>query len=226
MKLNFSKEVGERFTGLGVYWAELVDVNNHVENLELIGYISSAVENIKKEHVLESLVQNKFVRAYRDFFWRIGLDPTKTRPSAEALLRRVLAGKDFPRINPLVDVYNVVSMQSLLPIAAFDVEKLKGELLMKFANVGEFFLGIGMDKPVALTGKEVVVRDDEKLVAIYPYRDADATKVTPATRHVFLMVCGVPGIDLDYLQTTGETLVKQVVKFCGGTPLTQSLAMA
>ncbi|BAJ51379.1 conserved hypothetical protein [Candidatus Caldarchaeum subterraneum] len=226
MKLNFSKEVGERFTGLGVYCAELVDVNNHVENRELVAYISSAVENIKKEHVLERLVQNKFVRAYRDFFWRIGIDPTKTRPSAEALLRRVLAGRDFPRINPLVDVYNVVSMQSLLPIAAFDVEKLKGELLMKFANVGELFLGIGMDKPVALTGKEVVVRDDEKLVAIYPYRDADATKVTSATRHVFLMVCGVPGIELDYLQNTGETLVKQVMKFCGGTPLTQYLATA
>ncbi|MDJ0271592.1 MAG: phenylalanine--tRNA ligase beta subunit-related protein [Candidatus Caldarchaeum sp.] len=226
MKLIFSREVSERFTGLGVYCAELVGVNIDVENHELPVYISEAVESVKKEHVLESLVQNKFIRAYRDFFWRIGIDPTKTRPSAEALLRRVLAGKDFPRINPLVDVYNVVSMQSLLPIAAFDVEKLKGELLMRFAEVGESFLGIGMDKPVTLTGKEVVVRDDEKLVAIYPYRDADVTKVTSATRHVFLMVCGVPGIDSNYLQSTGENLVKQVMKFCGGTPIIQYLAVA
>ncbi len=226
MKLIFSKAVSERFAGLGVYCAELVGVETGGEKPELISYISAAVEAVKKEHVLERLVQNPLIRAYRDFFWRIGIDPTKTRPSAEALLRRVLAGRDFPRVNTLVDVYNVVSMQSLLPIAAFDADKLRGELVMDLSRNGEFFLGIGMDKPAELTGKEVVVRDDEKLIAIYPYRDADATKVTLETRHVFLMVCGVPGIDVDYLQSTGENLVKQVTKFCGGTFVKQYVASA
>ncbi|MEM1944718.1 MAG: phenylalanine--tRNA ligase beta subunit-related protein [Nitrososphaerota archaeon] len=83
------------------------------------------------------------VRAYRDFFWRMAIDPTKTRPSAEALLRRVLQGREFPRVNTLVDVYNVVSMKNIVPIAAFDADRLVGDLVMRFARKGEKFSGIG-----------------------------------------------------------------------------------
>jgi DNA/RNA-binding domain of Phe-tRNA-synthetase-like protein len=107
---------------------------------------------VKQKFTLESLKDEPVFRAYRDFFWKIGIDPTKNRPAAEALIRRILGGRSIPRINTAVDAYNLASMSTCIAIAAFDIDKLDGEITMRFANNGESFLGIGMDKPVTLAG--------------------------------------------------------------------------
>src|SRR5207245_9542815 len=86
-------------------------------------------------------------RAYRDFFCRVGVDPTKVRPAAEALLRRVIQGKPFPRINALVDGYNLASAETRIALAAFDIANLRGDLRMRRSRPGETFLGIGMRHP-------------------------------------------------------------------------------
>ena len=102
---------------------------------------------VKSRFTLESLKDEPVFRAYRDFFWRIGVDPTKVRPAAEALIRRVLGGRSIPRINTVVDAYNLVSMTTCIALAAFDVSRLNGDIIMRFADKGEEFFGIGMDKP-------------------------------------------------------------------------------
>ena len=136
-------------------------------------------------------------RAYRDFYWKVGIDPTKTRPAGEALTRRILGGRDLPTINTLVDSYNIASAESNVAIAAFDLSSVsKGSLRMRKAIPGEAFFGIGMDSPITLSGVEVVIEDEGKmnLVAVYPYRDSDSSKVTENTHDVLMMMCGVPGL--------------------------------
>nr|WP_301287551.1 phenylalanine--tRNA ligase beta subunit-related protein [Methanocalculus alkaliphilus] len=64
----------------------------------------------------------------------MGVDPTKTRPAFEALVRRILAGKALPAIKPAVDAYNLRSASSSIPIAAFDAGRLSGDLTMRFAE--------------------------------------------------------------------------------------------
>jgi len=142
---------------------------------------------------------------------------TKVRPAAEALLRRVTQGKPFPRINALVDAYNLASAETRIALAAFDKANLRGELRMRRSRSGETFLGIGMEGPVTLTGVEVVCEDADRLVAIYPYRNADASKVTSDTRDVCFLVCGVPGIAHEALREAAATAANLVTRFCGGT---------
>jgi DNA/RNA-binding domain of Phe-tRNA-synthetase-like protein len=140
-------------------------------------------------------------RAYRDFYWKVGIDPTKTRPAGEALIRRILGGRDLPSINTLVDSYNIASAESFVAIAAFDLSSVsKDKLLMRKAFPGESFLGIGMDSSIDLSGVEVVIEDEgsKNLIAVYPYRDSEGSKVIESTHDVLLMMCGVPGIsDVD-----------------------------
>ncbi|MEM1949331.1 MAG: phenylalanine--tRNA ligase beta subunit-related protein [Candidatus Caldarchaeum sp.] len=212
MRFSIAGEVSAFFKGLGVRLALVQEVSVAVGVEGLEDYIS----NVRKTLKLDELTRHPLVRAYRDFFWRIGVDPTKTRPSAEALLRRVLQGKKFPRVNTLVDVYNIVSMKYVVPIAAFDADRLAGDLVMRFARSGERFQGIGMEKPLTLSGGEVVVEDGQKLIAVYPYRDADSSKVTERSRNVLLMVCGVPGVDMEYLKNCSDELVEAVLSKCGG----------
>jgi DNA/RNA-binding domain of Phe-tRNA-synthetase-like protein len=165
---------------------------------------------------LESLKDQPTVRAYRDFFWRVGVDPTKHRPAAEALIRSVLRGRVLPRINTLVDAYNLASMKTEVALAAFDADKIEGDLLMRFADEGDEFVGIGMKGPMRLQGGEIVVSDAEKLVAVYPYRDAESSKITATTRNALLMICGVPGVGDDILQNAAQAAREYIIMFCGG----------
>ncbi len=219
MWLEISPSIIEEFPGLEVRLVKLSDVRVKSTNINTLNdEIESVTRRVRSNYSLDSLKDVELVRYYRDFFWRIGLDPTKTRPSAEALMRRLLLGKPFPRVNPLVDAYNLASVMSLIPIAAFDFDLLKMNLLMRTSREGELFYGIGMNHSQTMTGKEIVVQDREKLIAIYPYRDAETTKVTEKTVNTLIMVCGAPKVPAEKLERATELVVEYITRFCGGNP--------
>ncbi|NOZ58400.1 MAG: hypothetical protein GXO66_02300 [Euryarchaeota archaeon] len=165
---------------------------------------------LRAELTLASLKDNAIVRAYRDFYWRIGIDPTKLRPASEALVRRILAGKPLPEINNLVDAYNLASAMTLIPMGAYDAGKIKGELRIRTSQ-GERFVGIG-GKEITTKG-EIVLSDDEKVLSIYPYRDADATKITASTKTAVVVLCGVRGVDRDYLRRSARKTLEIISRF-------------
>lgn len=215
MVLEFSQELTDRFPDLRVLTTRVDGVKVEKKSEELEEFKEEVKENVREEHDLESLKDVPIFRTYRDFFWEIDIDPTKTRPAAEALTRRVLQGKSLPTINTLVDAYNLASLTSGVPLAAFDHDSLEGDLLMRFAQEGEEFLGIGMDKPTELSGGEIVISDSEKLIAIYPYRDSEKTKITMSTNDVLFMVCGVPGAG-SRLRDAEKVMIDYVTRFCNG----------
>jgi DNA/RNA-binding domain of Phe-tRNA-synthetase-like protein len=216
MRISIQPQLNERFPGLKVLVCSVEGVRVEGEDTELESFKGEVVNEIKRDYDIATVKDIPIFRAYRDFFWRIGIDPTKNRPAAEALIRRVLAGKPLPTINTLVDAYNLASIKTCISIGAFDSEGIRGNLVLRLARRGEKFTGIGMDKPMVLEGNEAVVSDLEKLIAIYPYRDADYTKVTLSTRDVLLLICGAPGIDEDILKNAARTTTAYITRFCGG----------
>ena len=221
LKLIIDEEVKDRFPDLNVLLTEIDSVKVSEYSQELEEFKLEICDKLRKRYRLESLKDDPLVKTYRSFFWRIGIDPTKIRPAAEALLRRILSGRGIPRINTLVDSYNRASAESGIALAAFDLEKIDGDMVMRFAREGEEFHGIGMKKPKTLRGGEIVVADSSRLVAIYPYRDAEYSKVTLRTEKVCLMVCGVPGIRVEVLKNAGRLAVDYILRFCGGKLLNE-----
>jgi len=216
MNLIISSDIEPRFPRLRVLTSRITDVKVRKQDAELEKFKKELINNAKKQYNLDSLKDVASFRAYRDFFWKIEVDPTKNRPAAEALIRRILRGEQLPRINTLVDAYNLASIKTEIALAAFDADKLRGKLLMRIAEVGEEFMGIGMNKPMILQGSEIVISDEEKLVAIYPYRDAEDTKVTEQTRNVLLLICGVSGISEESLRNAAYVAIEFITHFCGG----------
>jgi DNA/RNA-binding domain of Phe-tRNA-synthetase-like protein len=216
MKITIDTELGACFPDLNNILLHIDGVKIQKKSPELEEFKQQITEQTRNEYNLESVKDNPTFRAYRDFFWRIKIDPTKIRPAAEALIRRLLAGKALPTINTLVDAYNLASIKSRIALATFDADKIQGNILMRFAKEGEQFYGIGMKKPLILNGGEIVVSDEEKLIAVYPYRDADNTKVTQETKNVTIVVCGVPGINKDSLERASQVVQKYIKCFCNG----------
>ncbi len=207
-----------RFPGLCVAEGRVDRLEVRATSPALEAFKPEAYARIRAAHTIENVKDDPSYRAYRDFFWRVGIDPTKTRPASEALVRRVLAGRPLPAINTAVDAYNLASALSGVPIAAFDAERLRGGLTMRLAAEGEPFRGIGMKEPIALKPNQVVIADQEQLIAVYPYRDADDSKVTAGTKTMHIVSCGVPGIGQEQVLRAYEMCAEYLEKYCAGQP--------
>jgi len=216
MILKIDSKLKTRFPDLTVLTLRIKGVQIQKRDAKLEKFKVEVMRQVRNDYNLDSVKDHPTFRAYRDFFWSIKIDPTKIRPAAEALIRRILAGKTLPSINTLVDAYNLASIKSRIALATFDADKLEGDLLMRFAEEGEQFYGIGMEKPLILKGGEIVVSDDQKLIAVYPYRDADNTKVTEETENVTIVICGVPGIPKETLENASHVALDYITRFCNG----------
>ena len=165
---------------------------------------------------LEVLKDHATVRAYRDLFWSLGIDPTKIRPSGEALLRRVLHGNEIPKISTVVDAYNLASLKTIIPLSGFDLNLVSPPLCIRFSKTHEEFHGIGMTAPVELTERMLVLADTKRIVCIYPHRDADATKITAETKNVLVIGYGAPNISQSQLRDAVEKALNFIIQTSEG----------
>jgi DNA/RNA-binding domain of Phe-tRNA-synthetase-like protein len=214
--VNWTEEVAARFPELAICVGTIDNVRIVKENESIKKLRRTVYEEAKAEHNVETLKDDPLVRAYRDFYWKLGIDPTKTRPSGEALLRRVLNGNELPDISTVVDAYNLASMETVIPISGFDQDKLDTPFEVRFARNSEPFIGIGMDKPILLTDKMPVLTDKHQVLCIYPYRDSDLTKITMQTRNVVIVGYGAPGLAESQLKEAAETTLSYIKQVSSG----------
>ncbi len=210
MEVHFDLDVAKKIPNLSVCLGSINSVsvqkdNEHIERIKKTVY-----DEARKKHTLEQLKDNPTVRAYRDLYWKLNVDPTKTRPSGEALLRRVLHGSNLPNISTVVDAYNLASMKTIIPISGFDRDRLSPPFHVRFARSGESILGIGMTEPFRLNEKMLVMADQKHVLCIYPYRDSDLTKITLTTSNVLIVAYGAPGISREKLNEAVEATVEYI----------------
>ena len=128
--------------------------------------------------------------AVRVMYKRIGVDPTKTRPSSEALLRRVRKGQPLPRVNSAVDVINWTSVERQLPFGLYDADRIEGEVVARLGEPGESYAGIRKDE-VHVAGRFVVA--DAKGAFGNPTSDSLRTSVTVETTALLVVVFAPAG---------------------------------
>jgi DNA/RNA-binding domain of Phe-tRNA-synthetase-like protein len=215
LEVRWSTDVLDKFPELALCIGTISEVHVQGDNEQLSRLQKKVYDEVRREHDVETLKDHSTVRAYRDFYWKLDIDPTKTRPSGEALLRRVLNGNELPHISTLVDAYNLASMQTIVPISGFDRDTLKLPFQVRFAN-DEAFTGIGMSKPMLLTKKMLVLTDEKQVVCIYPYRDSDNTKITMQTRNAVIVGYGAPRITGDQLIGAVEKTLEYIREVSGG----------
>jgi DNA/RNA-binding domain of Phe-tRNA-synthetase-like protein len=216
MRIEPGDEVKERLGDFDVYGARLLGLDVGPSSEEVGRRAREAERDVRESTTVDALKNDSIYGAFRDFFWRSGIDPTKTRPASEALARRVLHGSKLPSINSFVDSLNMASLKTKIPFAAFDDGMLEGAFVLRFATPGETILPIGREEQLVMEGNEIVISDEEKLIALYPHRDSDKTKITPKTRDAWIMSCGVPGLGSELLLSSLDTCIEEVRSACEG----------
>ncbi len=121
----------------------------------------------------------------RDLYRTFGIDPTKTRPSSESLLRRVIKKKPFPKILNAVDLCNYFALRFLLSLGLYDADKIKGEVIFRPGKEAESFAGIRKDE-VHVAARPVLV--DAEGPFGNPTSDSLRTSVTDSTRSLWMVI--------------------------------------
>jgi len=125
------------------------------------------------------------IAAVRTMYKRVGIDPTKTRPSSEALLRRVRKGDELPRINSLVDIVNWCSLETQLPYGLYDRNRMRGAVTLRLGRAGEEYEGIR--KAIVHVAGRLTLADDEGPFG-NPTSDSARTMVTTATTGALVVI--------------------------------------
>lgn len=150
--------------------------------------------------------------AVRTMYKRVGIDPTKTRPSSEALLRRVRKGDSLPRINSMVDVCNWCSFEFQLPYGLYDAARIQGDVTLRIGREGESYPGIRKDD-VHVAGRIALV--DAVGPFGNPTSDSARTMVTTGTTQGLLVVFAPRDVDVARLTHVMNVTSERMQQYTG-----------
>ena len=154
--------------------------------------------------------------AVRTMYKRVGIDPTKRRPSSEALLRRVRKGGALPRINAMVDVCNWCSLECQLPYGLYDAAHIEGDVVLRLGVEGESYPGIRKDE-VDVAGR-ITLADGQGAFG-NPTSDSARTMVTTATARALVVVFAPRAIEARRLDRVLDLTAQRMHEFTGARRL-------
>lgn len=172
---------------LGCVFAR-VKVDKHSE--ALWEEINASLTRLATRHKLEEVGSIPQIAAMRSAYKKLGKDPSRYRGSAEALLRRVLSGKGLYRINSLVDVNNLVSLESLLPAGSYDLGNVIPPIELRIGRSGETYKGIGKEE---INIENLPVFADAKGAFGSPTSDSERAMIQLATTDVLMVLFSFSG---------------------------------
>ncbi len=190
MKIIVSEEIASVCPGFVGACVD-AEVENTSFSQALWDEIHEMEERFRSELTTESLKEQSGIAATRRVYKACGKDPSRYRPASEALIRRMLQGKELYQINTLVDLINLASIAYGYSIGGFDAGKFIGDTLtLGIGREGEPYEGIGRGM-INIHGLPVY-RDAEGGVGT-PTSDHERTKITMDTRHLVVLINGYDG---------------------------------
>ncbi len=149
----------------------------------------------------------------RALYKALGLDPTKTRPSNEALARRALKGEPLYRINTLVDALNLCSLRAQLPFGLYDLDRVEGAIVLRKGHAGESYEGIRKG-PVNVDGRPTLA--DSRGAFGNPTSDSARTCITLDAKRVLVTVYAPAAFGNARLDAVLDDTQATLTRFCGG----------
>ena len=213
MSVQIAASLRSRIPGITFGCVTINDVQVRERDEKLWGAIEQLCQRLASEYTLGKLGADNHISAVRGMQKAFGFDPTRYRPSSEALLRRVLKDLGIYQINTAVDVNNWCSLEFLLPMCIYDLRAVKGQIRIRLGEAGEQYQGIG--RQVFQMGGKVIVTDDEGVMG-NTVSDSERTKVTPATQDIFLMIYAPATSNAQTIQQCAMLAAQRMVEFNGG----------
>lgn len=204
---------------LGVFSLEGVSVVKRSETLWL--EINKLCNSLRAKYSFKTINEIDTIKTVREMFKLENMDPSRYRPSSEALLRRILRGQELYKINSVVDVNNWCSLEFFLPMGVYDKENIVGKTVtFRLGANGESYVGI--DGEIQNAQGKIVMTDEEKVCG-GPVSDSDKTMITVNTKKVLMVIYAPQNFQKTILQSVLDISVKRMIIYNGGNLTFQSI---
>jgi DNA/RNA-binding domain of Phe-tRNA-synthetase-like protein len=187
---------------------------------ELLAEMQARADEIVNLPDPRAVLASHAIAATRAAYKALGKDPARYRGSAEALMRRLIAGKGLPQINAVVDAINLVSVESRLPIGLYDLAHVQEDITFRAGRAGESYKGIGK-YDLNLEGLPLFC--DELGPHGSPTSDSERTMVTNKTRCVMAIIISFGGSD--ELQRWAQRLSELFQRYASAVSVEQEIVV-
>lgn len=226
MKLIVDQKIFERFPGvmIGVIVAKGAQNTRDVSAIHEV--MRSEESRIRSHYVKETLSQVPKINAWRKAYSSFGVKSSDAKASIENLYRMVLSGREIRAINPLVDIYNFISIKYMVPVGGEDLDKVVGDIELTLAGPNEPSVQLLGDHAVESPPEgEVLYKDDiSALCRRWNWREAERTMLTEHTKNAILVLEGIPPITREEIGAAIAELKELAEEHCKATTRTAILA--
>lgn len=214
-ELNFDIADNVRHLGVkGAYFVLDFDTEKANSN-KIASLLSETMKQIRDDK--PDLKEDQILNGFRDLHTAVGVSNRKHVSSPENLTELILAGRNLPSINPIVDTYNIISLQTRLALGAHDISRLEGPVALRLTNGTEDFTPLGSpEKKVIGVGEYAYIDEGcNEVICRLETRQCEKTKVGGSSKSCLFLVEGNRNTEADYIKDAVAKLQVLLVEYCG-----------
>ena len=218
MKLIVDSKIFEAFPNFLLGAVVVKNINNQKNKDKTEDILRQAEKETVQKYQGSEVIEISEIACWRDAYRVFGSKPKEYPSSLESVMRRVLKENQLPSINPLVNIYNAMSLFSLLPAGGEDIDKIKGGISLTYASSAEAPIKLlGDDKEEAPYEGEIIYKDEVgALCRRWNWREAERTKLTYETKNAILVLEAIIPLKKEELKNALEKMKEYIEGYCGG----------
>ena len=218
MKMQFKVEKAVLDSGVKILFAVMENIDNTGENAEWIKYREQRIAELYDLYEGLDVHSDPILEGFNILHDNVGVKRRKNIPASENLIRLLLKNHGMIFINRAVDIYNIVSIETKLALGAHNIDKVVGNVTLRFTDGSEKFIPLGQEQPVPVAPHEYCYCDDDnEVLCRLEIRQVNKTRVDEQTRNIFYIVQGNEATPDSLLRDGAERIISLTEKYCVGS---------
>ena len=216
--MEFFVEQAVLDAGVKIVFATVHGLDNHGEDPEWAAYRDKRLEELYEEYAELDVHTDPILEGYNILHDKTGVKRRKNIPASENLIKLLKKNHGMFFINQTVDIYNLISLESKLALGAHNIDRVDGNVTLRFTNGSERFVPIGQSEPVPVAPHEYCYCDDaNEVLCRLEVRQVEKTKVDEEAQNVFYIVQGNAATSDELLHETAQRVIDLTTAYCGGS---------
>lgn len=215
MKFIMAQEA--RDLGINFISVVIKGVENKISSPDFEIERKERIEKLLKDIDESILEDDPILIGYRNLHRKVNVPRRKNTPASENLIKLLLKNKDIFSVNIVVDLYNIISMESRVALGAHDLRNVSGNINLRLTDGSEKFIPLGQSEAKEVkAGEYSYVDDDNEIICRLEIRQVEKTKISEDSQDIWFLIQGNEAVSHEHLLETANKIIADVTKYCGG----------
>ncbi len=215
--MDFYVEQAVLDAGVKILFAAVYEIDNHGESPEWAVYREKRLAELYTAYEALEVHDDPILEGFNILHDRTGVKRRKNIPASENLIKLLKKNRGMFYINQAVDIYNLISLESKLALGAHNIDRVEGNVTLRFTDGSERFVPIGQSEPIPVAAHEYSYCDNaNEVLCRLEIRQVEKTKVDEEAQNVFYIVQGNDAAPDELLWETAQRIIDLTKRYCGG----------